>query len=128
MASLLLDTKTWDLTLDASLNIAACTAPYCDAQDAACQVRLFQGELRYDKSQGMPYFEQILGHWPAVPVLKAYMQQQALLATGVISATPIITSWSKASRVLKGAIFVTDSLSQPIAVTSFALSPGATSI
>lgn len=128
MASLLLDTVTWDLCLDANLNIATCQQPYCDAQDAACQVRTFSGELRYDISQGMPYFQQILGHWPSVPVFRAYAQQQALLATGVETAQFIITSWSRASRQVFGAVLVTDDQSQPATIGSFALSGGATSI
>jgi hypothetical protein len=128
MASLLLDTQAWDLCLDANLNIATCQAPYCNAQDAACHVRLFQGELRYDTSQGMPYWQLILGHWPSVPVLKAYAAQQALLATGVETAQLIITSWSRASRQLFGAVLITNGQGQGASVSPFAISAGATSI
>lgn len=123
MASLLLDTIAWDLVLDANLNIAVCTEPYCDAQDAACQLRLFQGELWYDTSQGMPYWQSILGGWPSPSVLKAYMAAQALLATGVSAVSPVITSWK--DRQIQGAVVVT---SNGTVAAPFSLSLGATSI
>ncbi len=128
MASLLLDVITWDLCLDSKGNIAVANEPYCNAQDAACHLRLFSGELRYDITQGMPYEWQILGNWPAPSVLKAYMAAQALLATGVTSARPIITSW--ADRTIGGAVIVgntTQSKGPPVAAP-FVISPGATSI
>ena len=46
--SLLLDLVNWDLCVDANGNIALCTEPYADVQDAACAIRLFAGELYYD--------------------------------------------------------------------------------
>ena len=128
MASLLLDTKTWDLCLDANVNIAVCDKPYAYAQDAACHVRLFQGELRYDTSQGMPYEWSILGSWPAPSVLKAYMASQALLATGTVAAKPIITAWQR--RVIAGAILVTGKKTRggTSSAAPFVLSSGATTI
>jgi len=127
LASLLLDTQTWDLCLDANINIAVCDEPYAYAQDAACHVRLFQGELRYDTSQGMPYEWSILGSWPAPSVLKAYMASQALLATGTVAAKPVITAWQR--RVISGAILVTGEQSGTAASAApFVLSSGATTI
>ena len=56
MKTLLLDQTTWDLTLDANNNIALAAEPYAFAQDAASAIRLFQGELWYDTTRGVPYF------------------------------------------------------------------------
>jgi hypothetical protein len=129
MASLLLSTDAWDLCVDSKGNIAVANEPYSNAQDAACHLRLFKGELRYDTSQGMPYEWQILGAWPAPSVLKAYMAAQALLATGVATAMPIITSW--VNRAIGGAVLVTNTSQatpgRPVAAP-FVISPGATSI
>ncbi len=71
MNSLLLALNTWDLTVDAAGNIAMATNGYAIAQDVACACRLFAGELLLDSSQGLPYFEQILGHLPPAQFLKA---------------------------------------------------------
>jgi hypothetical protein len=105
MASLLLDLTNWDLCVDVFGNIAVASNPYAYAQDSACAMRLFARELYYDTSQGIPYFSEILGHWPAPSVLKAYMTQAALTATGVASATMFFTSWT--DRVVQGPVYVT---------------------
>lgn len=120
MASLLLDVDNWDLCVTAGGDIAVADEPYSFAQDAACQVRLFLGELYYDTSQGVPYFSQILGHWPASSVLKAYLTQAALTATGVATATMFITSWS--DRVVSGPIYVTSETGATVATAFQAFS------
>ena len=120
-----MDTQTWDLCLDSNLNIAICQAPYCDAQDAACHLRLFQGELYYDTKQGMPYWQSILGGWPSPPVLRAYMVAQAVLATGVETAKAYITSWQ--DRQIAGAVVVTDAYNQT-SVAGFSVTPAAATI
>ena len=53
-ATLLLTPQTWDLTVDASNNIAVAAEPYALAQDAASAIRLFQGEDYYDTTRGIP--------------------------------------------------------------------------
>jgi len=112
MASLLLDTVNWSLCVDASGNIAVASEPYSFAQDAACAVRLFAGELYYDMSQGVPYFQDILGHWPAPSVLKAYQTQAALTATGVATAVMYYSSWT--DRVVQGPIYLTSEGGQTV--------------
>lgn len=114
MASLLLDTVNWDHCVDVFGNIAVASAPYSYAQDAACAMRLFAEELYYDTTQGIPYFSAILGHWPAPSVLKAYMTQAALTATGVASATMFFTSWT--DRVVKGPVYVTTTSGVTVAI------------
>ena len=91
MKSLLLDRTAWDLVLDANGNIAATTAPYSRAQDVACACRLFTWELWYDLARGIPYYEEILGHWPPLPLLKARLVDAALSVPGVKDARAIIT-------------------------------------
>jgi len=105
-SSLLLDLVNWDFCVDANGNWATCTAPYALAQDAACQARLWKGELRYDTTQGVDYENLVLGHWAPPALVKANIQGQALLATGVERADVFFTSWSNKTRALKGAIVV----------------------
>jgi hypothetical protein len=107
MQSLLIDTVFNDLVVDARGNIAVCDEPYRLAQDAACAIRLFLGEVYYAQDQGIPYFTQILGHWPAISLVKAYLQNAALSVTGVVSATVYLTSFT--DRNLNGQVQVTDS-------------------
>lgn len=112
--TLLLDTATWDLVLDASGNIAVASPPYQLAQDAASSIKLFQGELYYSTDQGVPYWQQILGHWPPVPLLKAYLQNAALTVPGVLTAKCFIASFIR--RQVKGQVQITDANSKPLVI------------
>jgi len=114
--TLLLDTALWDLTLDASGNIAVASPPYSLAQDAASQIRLFQGELWYDVTQGIPYFTQVLGFNPSISLMKALFVRAALSVPGVVSAQCFITGI--VNRQVKGQVQITDS-SGNVAAASF---------
>jgi len=107
MQTLLLDSDSWDLVADAAGNIAVASEPYSLAQDAASNMRLFQGELYFDTTQGIPYFSQVLGYTPPLSLLKAYLVQAALQVPGVVSAKCFITSW--VDRVVSGQVQITDS-------------------
>lgn len=93
-STLLLDTVVWDLVLDAAGNIARADPPYAVAQDVASAQRLFLGELWYDQSKGIPYFEQILGNAPAASVFEAFEEQAALSVPSVVTAQCQITQIS----------------------------------
>lgn len=100
--TLLLDTQTWDLVLDAFGNIAVAAEPYATAQDVASAIRLFNGELYYDISKGVRYFEDILGNAPPLPLLKAELTQAALSVPLVQSARAFIAV--TADRVVTGQV------------------------
>lgn len=85
-ATLLLDQTVWDLCLDAAGNIAVATEPYSAAQDVASAIRLFSGELWYDTTAGVTYFQQILGHFPPPSLIQAKMVEAALTVPGVTAA------------------------------------------
>lgn len=106
MNTLLLDRTAWDLVLDASGNIAVAAEPYALAQDAASACKLFLGELYYDTSQGIPYFQQILGKFPSLALVKAQLVVAAMTVPGVVAAQVFITSLS--GRALSGQVQVTD--------------------
>lgn len=90
MKTLLLDVANWDLVADASGNIAVAAEPYAYAQDVACAIRLFLGELWYDKTDGIDYFGEILGKAPPIQVFKERMIAAALTVPGVVSAECVI--------------------------------------
>ena len=91
MRTLLLDTQTWDLVLDAFGNIAVADEPYAIAQDVASAIRLFNGELYYDTSKGVRYFEDILGQAPPLPLLKGELTNAALQAFIAVSKDRVVT-------------------------------------
>lgn len=106
MKTLLLDTDLWDLVLDASGNIAVADVPYALAQDAASAIRLFRGELWYDTEPGVPYFDQILGQFPPIALMKAEFEAAAMTVPGVVAARCYITSTD--GRLVTGQVQVTD--------------------
>jgi hypothetical protein len=104
--TLLLDTVTWDLAVDTAGNIALASEPYALAQDAASAIKLFEGELYFDTTKGIPYFAQVLGQAPPVSLMKAYFIRAALTVPGVVSAVAFIASW--VDRVVTGQVQVRD--------------------
>ncbi|MBB3743920.1 hypothetical protein FHX10_003419 [Rhizobium sp. BK591] len=101
-STLLLDTVSWDLTVDIAGNIAVATEPYAQAQDAASAIRTFEAEVYYDTTLGIPYFSQILGYAPPISLMKAYFNSEALSVPGVEKAQSFIISWS--DRTVSGQV------------------------
>ncbi len=102
MRTMLLDITLWDLLLDAAGNIAVASDPYSVAQDVASALRLFQGELDYDVTKGIPYFTDVLGELPPVTYFQELMVQAALTVPTVISAQCVINSFE--GRTVKGQV------------------------
>lgn len=115
--TLLLDENTWDLTLDGQGNIAVVEGPYGTAQDVASAVRLFLGELWYDTTQGVPYFQNILGRPPARGFLMTKFTEAAFTVPDVASVQVSLEPVG-IDRVLRGTITTTDvagiALTQPL--------------
>lgn len=104
--TLLLDTDAWDLVLDASGNIAMASPPYSLAQDVASAVRTFLGEVFYNTTQGIPYFDDALGKLPPAALLTQLISNQALTVPGVVSVQTAITAFN--AREVSGQIQFTD--------------------
>lgn len=102
MKSLLLDRDVWDLVLDANGDIACATEPYAIAQDVACACRLFLGELWYQTNKGIPYFQEVLGHWPPLPLVRKYLEDASMAVHGVVSVQVVINGVS--GRSLTGQV------------------------
>ncbi len=100
--TLLLDTVLWDLCLDANGNIAVAAPPYSIAQDVATACRTFLGEVYYDTTLGVPYYQQILGRLPPVQLIKQQLVDQALTVPGVTNPVCYLTGF--AGRRLTGQI------------------------
>lgn len=103
-STLLLDTATWDLTVDSFGNIAVASDPYSLAQDAASAIKTFLGELYYDTTVGVPWLTQILGQAPSLALLKQQLVDAALTVPGIASAQVFISSFT--DRVVTGQVQV----------------------
>jgi hypothetical protein len=106
--TLLLDVGLWDLTLDASGNIALAAAPYALAQDVASACRTVLGEVYYDDTLGVDYFGQLFGYTPPIAVFQEQFVDAALTVPGVVAATCNIESYSAATRETTGQVVFTD--------------------
>ena len=107
MNTLLLTRDLWDLCLDANNNIAVASDPYSVAQDVASACRTFLGEVYYNTTLGVPYFQQILGKFPPLALLKAQLCAQAARVPGCTNPQCFIAS--VANRTVTGQIVFTDS-------------------
>jgi len=94
---------TWDLTLDASRNIALAGEPYSSAQSVANACRLWKGEAPFNASRGMPYEDQILGKLPPQRLLAGWYEAEALSVPTVASATAVLI-YENTSRQLTGQV------------------------
>ena len=113
MNTLLLDPVSWDLLVDASGNIAVATDPYSQAQDAASAIKLFSGELYYDTTQGVPYWNEILGQAPPLGYMKSKWEFAALTVPDVATAKCYISSF--VDRKIGGQVQITNMAGQTAA-------------
>lgn len=107
MNTLLLDNSAWDLVLDSSGNIALAEAPYAVAQDVASAIRTFLGEVYYDTTLGVAYWQQLLGQPLSQALVIRAMNAAVLTVPDVISANTAITSFS--GRQVSGQVQFTTS-------------------
>lgn len=110
MKTLLLDTLTWDLLADARGNIALADDPYAPAQDAASAIRTFRGEVWYDTTIGVPYFQLILGKLPSIALMKQSFVAAALTVPGVATAKCFLDGLSE--RGVTGQVQITTETGQ----------------
>lgn len=120
--TLLLDTLLWDLCVDSNGDIAMASEPYSLAQDAASYIKLFEGELWYDTTQGIPYFQQVLGTLPPLGLMKTLFQTAANEVPGVSSSTAFISNITEL-RVLTGQIQIISDATQQQLAAGFVLFP-----
>jgi hypothetical protein len=115
-STIYLDVAAWDLTLDASGNIALAAPPYAITQDVASACRTFLGEVYYDDSIGVPFLGPapptneagaFLGGVPPLNILQGALAAAALTVPYVASAACVISSFL--NRVAQGQVqFKTD--------------------
>jgi hypothetical protein len=100
-------TDDWDLYVDGSGNIATVDGPAAIAQDVASATRLFRGELWYDTTQGVPYFEEILGRAPPTGLISARLVAAGLTVPHVLRIRVTLDPLT-VERRLTGTMRITD--------------------
>ena len=108
MKTLLLDQTAWDLVIDSNANIALADDPYALAQDCQSAIRTFLGECEYNTTEGVPYFDEILGHTPPLGVLTNALETVCLTVPEVTSAQCFVTSFQ--NRSIQGYILVNNTI------------------
>ena len=104
--TLLLDTDEWDLVLDANGDIALADEPYAIAQDVASAIRTFKTDCWYDQRKGMPYWQQILGHYPPMSLVRAAIVKEVMAEPKVAQVT--VRRLGIDGRLLTGDVLVVD--------------------
>lgn len=113
--TLLLDRDVWDLVLDAAGDIACASEPYSVAQNVASALRTFAGECWYGKQKGMPYWQQILGHYPPMALVRDRITSEAMKEQDVAQVR--VQSLDATGRTLTGEVLVIDTNGQQSGVT-----------
>ena len=107
MQTLLLDLVYWDLCVDSSGDIAVASDPYSVVQDVSSACRTFLGECWYDTTVGVPYFQQVLGKFPSLALIKSLLVTAAETVPGCTNAQVFITNFS--NRGISGQVQFQDS-------------------
>jgi len=92
MDSLNIDDTNNDLFVDGQGNLAVATGGAALALNAACAIRTFSGEVFYDSTQGLPYFQSILGKNPPLEYVRSQLAKAALNADSDIVASRVFFS------------------------------------
>ncbi len=114
-STILLDVETWDFVIDSNANVARADPPYALAQDVASAIKTFLDEVWYDTTLGIPYFQQILGMTPPIPIFVQYLiasivfnAQNNTGVPGVVSAQVLIQSFDATTGAVKGQVLFVD--------------------
>ena len=116
MNTLLLDPADWDLLADGSNNIAMASNPYSIAQDSASQIMTYSGEVYYNTTLGLPYFNEVLGYNPPPSLMKTLFVQAALLTPETVQARVFLT---EVNRVVGGQVQILDDSGNVISFAGF---------
>lgn len=108
MDTLLLDPSTWDLLIDSAGNIAKASNPYAIAQDVASAIKLFEGELFFDNTKGVQYFEEIFKKPNPENTLVLQIEAAAKTVPEVTDARCTSLYYDRVARTITGTVEVID--------------------
>jgi hypothetical protein len=107
MITIFLDPRDWDCAVDTSGNLAMATQEYQQAQDIASSCRVFIGDDYYNKNDGIPYLESIMGksNYP-LALYQRNLFDRSKLVVGVVSVD--VNFNMLRDRALTGSIIFTN--------------------
>ena len=103
--TLLLNTNSWDIQLDAAGRIATTTGAYAVAQNVSNAVRLFTKDAWYAQADGIPHFNVELGQRPSADMVREHVNRTARAVPEVASASTTLRTFE--GRTLSGEITLT---------------------
>ena len=106
----------WDLGVDAFNNMATNTQGMAVAQDVASAIQLFNGELYFDTTQGVPYFSQVFVPPFNSVLVSSLLTQAAYTVPNVVQAQAQGVTMSPITRRVTGTINVVDVNGQALGV------------
>ncbi len=98
--------NSWDLYADSTGAIATLSGAPATAQDVACAIATYLGELYYDTTQGIPWLTQVLSQTYSPALLASLLQTAALSVPNVVSAK--VSGLNFARRVVHGTVNIID--------------------
>ena len=102
----LLLTEDWDIFVDGTGQLAVTPSiEYDIAQQVANEIKLFEGEGWFDRSQGMPHFTKTFEANPNWSLIKQIFTQHVEAVDGVIESE--IDFYLDKDRALHGVIYTT---------------------
>lgn len=107
MKTIFLDPRDWDWVVDTSGNLAMATQEYQQAQDIATSCRVFLGDDYYNKQDGIPYLEEVMGKssYP-LALYQRNLFDRSRLVDGIVSVD--VNFSTLRDRVLTGSIIFTN--------------------
>lgn len=113
--TLLLNKKSWDITLDSAGRMATAHGPYAVAQNVANAVRLFTRDAYFNQADGVPHFTVDLGQRPSPSVVRSRINKAARATPEVASASTALTKFE--GRTLEGDITIITTSGETVNVT-----------
>src|ERR1035437_5733844 len=117
MSTIGLTYPAWDLALDGSGNMINLSGGLDVSQDVASAIKLFLGELYYDTTAGVPYFNQVFGPMYTPSVVQNLLQIAALTVPAVVAAQITLATFDYIHRILTGTAYVTTVSGQTFTVS-----------
>ena len=107
MKTFFLIPETWDLAIDTQGNIAIATDVYQQAQDISTSCRVFYGDDYYNRTDGIPYLQKILGkHNYPMSLFQRNLHDRSMLVNGVVSVD--VNLYPLENRIMRGTIDFTN--------------------
>ena len=86
-------TDPWDLALDGNGNMLMLAGAVALAQDVACAISTFYGEVYYDTTVGVPYLSQIFSQPYAPSIAAQLIKSSAMAVPNVFSVQVLINNF-----------------------------------